>query len=263
MSKYRYASILLKELVITDFKLRYQNSFLGYLWSVLKPLFLFAILYIVFIKFLRVDFGVKNSGNYLLLATVIWGFFAEGTGLCIGSIVGKGDLLRKISFPRYVVVLSSVASAAINLFLNMLVVSVFLVVGGIDFDLRILWIIPLFIELLVLVLGLGFVLSAAFVKLRDISYLWDVVLQALFYLTPILYSVSILPAYAQKILMMNPLAQIMQDLRYVLVSTESPTIGTVYGNDLYRLIPIAGVVILLVVAALYFRASSKNFAEEV
>ncbi len=262
-NRFSYATILLKELVATDFKLRYQNSFLGYLWSLLKPLFLFAILYIVFIKFLRADFGVPHSGVYLLLAVVVWGFFSEVTGTSIGSIVGKGDLLRKLNFPRYVVVLSTTVSASINLCLNMLVVFTFMIANGVEFHIRMLWAPFLFIELILLGLALAFFLSAVFVKLRDISYLWDVALQALFYLTPILYKVSILPVYAQKILLLSPLAQIIQDLRYVLISTNSDTVASVYGNQQIRVVPVLLTIILASLAAMYFRSRSRYFAEEV
>lgn len=263
LNRFSYATILLRELVATEFKLRYQNSFLGYLWSLLKPLFLFAILYVVFIRFLKADFGVPHSGVYLLLAVVIWGFFSEVTGTSIGSIVGKGDLLRKLNFPRYVVVVSTTASATINLFLNMLVVLFFMAMSGVELHARMLWAPLLFVELIMLGLALAFFLSAAFVKLRDISYLWDVALQALFYLTPILYRVSILPEYAQKILLLSPLAQVIQDLRYILISTKTDTIGSVYGNEFIRLVPIGITLVVAILAALYFRSRSKYFAEEV
>src|SRR5688572_27881664 len=88
--------ILLKELVITDFKLGYQGSALGYLWSLLKPLLLFAILYVVFVKFLRFGSDTEHFPVYLLFGIVLWGFFTEATVQGIHSIVGRGDLIRKI-----------------------------------------------------------------------------------------------------------------------------------------------------------------------
>src|SRR5207253_9219868 len=97
-ARYRYSLILLKQLVKTDFKLRYQNSVLGYLWSLLRPLALFTIMYVVFAKVLHVDYGVPHSAAYLLLGLVLWNFFGEITSGSIGAIVGKGDILRKINF---------------------------------------------------------------------------------------------------------------------------------------------------------------------
>src|SRR4030042_6585150 len=125
--RYRYSVILLKQLVKTDFKLRYQNSVLGYLWSLLKPLALFTILYIIFAKFLRIGDEVPNFAIYLLLGIVLWSFFAEITVGSVTLIVAKGDLLRKLNFPRYNIILAGSLSALINLFLNLLVVSVFMI----------------------------------------------------------------------------------------------------------------------------------------
>ena len=236
--RYRYATILLKELVKTDFKIRYQNSFLGYIWSLLKPLFLFLILYVVFVDFLHVDYGVKHSALYLLLGIVTWSFFSEATGTSVSAIVSKGDLLRKLNFPRYVIVLATTSSSIINLCLNLIVVVIFMIgsrfVPGSDILIAPL----LFLELILFALALGFFLSAVYVKLRDVTYLWDVCLQALFYLTPIFYAVKVVPLRLQKVLILNPLAQVIQDLRYVVISHDTRTISDIYGTPWARLIPI-------------------------
>src|SRR5882762_90595 len=110
---------LLSELVRTDFKLRYQNSVLGYLWSLLRPLLLFVILYVVFVKFLKIGNRVPHYPVYLLLGIVLWNFFNEMTAQSVGSIVGRGDLIRKIKIPRWVIIISTSLSALINLFLNL------------------------------------------------------------------------------------------------------------------------------------------------
>ena len=261
--RYRYSYILLKQLVKTDFKLRYQNSLLGYLWSVLKPLFLFLIMYMVFVKVLNVNFGVKNSGAYLLLGLVIWGFFTEMTGGSVGAIVGKGDLLRKLNFPRYTIVLATGLSSLINLFINMIVVFIFIFVGGHQFHLDVVLAPLVFLELFVLGMALAFFLSALYVRLRDIGYVWDVILQAMFYATPIFFPINLAPIWAQKILILNPVAQTLQDARYLLISHDTITITKVYGNSAMRLIPIALTLLLVVCAAAYFRARSKYFAEEI
>lgn len=254
---------MLKQLVKTDFKLRYQNSLLGYLWSVLKPLFLFIIMYMVFVKVLNVDYGVHNSGAYLLLGLVVWNFFTELTGGSVGSIVGKGDLLRKLNFPRYTIVLATGISALINLLINLVVVFVFILAGGEELHFDAFLSPILFAELFVMGLALAFFLSALYVKLRDISYVWDVVLQAMFYATPILFPVTLAPVWAQKILILNPVAQTIQDIRYLLVSHDTATITTIYGNRWARLIPIAITLVLVVIAVAYFRRRSKFFAEEI
>ena len=117
--------ILLRELVVTDFKLRYQGSVLGFAWSLLKPLFLFAILYVVFGLFLRIGGDIPHYPVYLLLGIVLWTFFTEATNQGMSAIVDRGDLIRKINFPKYIVVISCTLSALINLGFNLLVEYIF------------------------------------------------------------------------------------------------------------------------------------------
>ena len=112
--RYRYSAILLRELIRTDFKVRYQNSILGYVWSLLRPLLLFLILYFVFTKFLKVGNGVPYYPVYLLMGLLFWNFFVEVTTGSVQAIVSKGDLIRKINFPKYVIILAVVAAALIN-----------------------------------------------------------------------------------------------------------------------------------------------------
>ena len=130
--RYRYPAILLGRLVRTDFKLRYHGSALGYLWSVLRPLFLFLVLYLVFAKFLKFGSEIPHFPQYLLLGIILWNYFAEVTANSVGAIVGRGDLLRKIDFPKYVIILAGSFSAFINLLLNLAVLSVFMAVGQVS-----------------------------------------------------------------------------------------------------------------------------------
>ncbi len=264
VTRYRYSAILLKQLVITDFKLRYQGSVLGYVWSLLKPMALFVILYIVFTKFLKIGADIPHYPVYLLLGIVLWNYFAESTSGSIGSIVGKGDLIRKINFPKYVIVMASSFSALINLFLNFIVIAVFMVVSGVDISKYVILLPLIILELFILSLSLGFILSTAFVRYRDISHIWEVVLQGLFYATPILYPISLLPSKAAKFVILNPMAQIIQDARFVLVSPQTQTISSIFTNRPWiRIIPLLSVVVCAVVAVVYFKKRSKYFAEEV
>ena len=123
--------ILLKELIKTDFKLRYQGSLVGYLWSILKPLMMFTIMYLVFVRFLRLGGNVPHFEVALLLANVIWGFFSEATAMGMVSIVTRGDLLRKLNFSKHIIVISAVAGAAINFSINLFVVLVFAILNGV------------------------------------------------------------------------------------------------------------------------------------
>lgn len=262
-ARYSYSVILLKRLVATDFKLRYQASFLGYLWSLLKPLALFFILYIVFVRFLKVGAEIPNFPVYLLLGIVLWNFFVEITAGSVGSIVLQGDLIRKINFPKYVIVLSGSLSALINLGLNFIVVGFFMFLSGVTLRWSILWMPLLVLELFVFSIAVAFFLSALYVKFRDVTYIWEVVTQGAFYATPILYPLSAIPIAAAKILILSPVAQIIQDSRYVMVTKQAETISTLYGSHWFRLIPIFLTMLTAIFAARYFRNNSKSFAENV
>ncbi len=266
IARYRYSLLLLKQLVKTDFKLRYQGSTLGYLWSLLRPLALFAILYLVFAKVFRIGDAVPHFPVYLLTGIVIWNYFTEVTTGSVGAIVGKGDLLRKINFPKYVIILAGSFSALINLILNSIIIAIFIVINDVDIRITVVLLPLLIIELFAFSLAIAFFLSAAFVRFRDINYIWEVIMQAAFYATPILYPLALVfsqSALAAKIIMLNPIAQIIQDVRYVLITPETQTISDVFGFAWARLIPIGIVLLLILISAWYFKSRSKYFAEEV
>jgi ABC-2 type transport system permease protein len=257
---------LLSELVRTDFKLRYQGSVLGYAWSLLRPLFLFAILYVIFAKFIDTGKGIPHFPVYLLLGMVIWNFFLEMTTQSLGSIVGRGDLIRKIRIPRWMIVFSSSISALINLGLNLIIVAVLMAWNHVGFHDTLPLLLLILLEVEVLALGVSFFLSAAFVKYRDVSYIWEVFLQAGFYLTPILYAMSFIPNVTyQKFILLNPMAQAIQDARYAAVTHDSQvvTIWRVFDGGWYAAIPIIIVLVVFVIGILYFKKESKYFAENI
>jgi len=255
---------LLSELVRTDFKLRYQGSVLGYAWSLLRPLLLFVILYVVFVKFLKLGAGVPHYPVYLLLGIVMWNFFIEVTAQGLGSIVGRGDLIRKIRIPRWIIVFSSSLSALINLFLNLLVIALFMFINHVDITRTILWLPLIFAEVYLFALGLSFFLAAAFVKFRDLSYIWEVLLQAGFYLTPILYPLErITNLTFQKIILLNPMAQSIQDARYAAVTHQTITAHRIFDGGWYQIIPFVIVLFVLAIGPSYFRKESKFFAENI
>lgn len=258
--------ILLRELIVTDFKLRYQGSALGYAWSLLKPLFLFAILYTVFGLFLRIGGDIPHFPVYLLLGIVLWTFFTEATNQGLQSIVNNSDLIRKINFPKYIIIFSNTISALINLGFNLLVVLFFIWLNNVSLHWYALLLPFVIIELYVLSLALAFFLSAAYVKFRDIGYLWEVLLQGAFYATPILYPISLvvdINELAAKILMLNPMAQIIQDARYLLITPQTVTVYELFQGYWYTLVPFVIVVMITVGASVYFKRNSGKFAENV
>lgn len=265
-ARYRYSVILLRELVISDFKLRYQNSVLGYMWSLLRPFSLFIILYLVFVKILQAGGDIPHFGVYLLIGIVIWNYFAEVTNNSVTSIVGKGDLLRKVNFPRYVIVVAGSFSALINLFFNFIIIAIFMLVANTEISSAIIAMPLLIAELFVFSLAVGFLLSALYVRYRDMTFIWEVVMQGLFFATPIMYAFSLVsdrsPVMA-KLLIINPVAQLMQDMRYAIVTPKTETLGSTFGAPIAYLIPMTVVVVVSVLAGLYFRSRAPHFAEEV
>lgn len=256
--------ILLKELVKTDFKLRYQGSLIGYLWSILKPVLLFGIMYMVFIRFLRLGGDVPHFAVALLLGMVIWNFFAEATSMGMNSVVMRGDLLRKLNFSKPSIVISVVINALINLGINLIVVLIFGLFNGVSISWNVIFVPLLILELLILSLGVAFILATIFVKYRDIGPVWEVVMQAGMYATPIIYPITFVSnthPTAAKIMMLNPMAQIIQDMRYILTSSQNLIVSQMISNKLIVMIPYVLPIFILAFGLWYFNKHSSKFAE--
>lgn len=265
---YKGNRVLLKELTKTDFKLRYQGSVLGYLWALLRPLMMFAILYIVFGKLLRFGGDIPHYPVYLLAGTTLWSFFTECTNQGIQAIVSRGELIRKICFPKYIVVVSATLTAVINLLINVVVVILFALINGVVPSWTWLLVPLVLFEFYCLALGISFLLGAINVKYRDITSIWDVLTQALFYAVPIIYPITMIAStseIAAKIILLNPIAQVIQDVRYLLITTETITTWGFIGDDKFfiKILPVAITIIILVWGSWYFRKKSKKFAEEI
>lgn len=253
---------LIRQLVASDFKLRYQNSVLGYVWSLLRPLLMFGVLYLVFTKVIKVGRGVPFYPAYLLLGIVLWTFFVEATVAGMNAITGRGDMIRKVSIPKYIIVVSTTISAFVNFSLNMIIVFIFMLLNHVPFRVTILAA-PLFIgELVLFALGISFLLSALYVKFRDFSHIWDVMLQVLFYAVPIIYPLTLPSEKFRKLISLDPLAQIFQDIRSLMITPVTLTTKEVFHSQWGRIGPALLVLGVLVLGAWYFRRNSKNFAEE-
>ncbi|HET7302161.1 MAG TPA: ABC transporter permease [Candidatus Saccharimonadales bacterium] len=264
--RYAYSTILLRQMVITDFKLRYQGSVLGYVWSLLRPLFLFVILYFVFAEFLNIGKDIPHYPVYLLVGIVLWNFFAEITSNGVSAVVSQGDLIRKLNFPKYVIILAAAVSALINLALNLIIIAIFLAFNHVDIQFAAIFA-PLYIfEIFVFAIALAFILSTLFVRLRDINYIWEVIMQAAFYATPIIYpltKVSERSPELAKLLLINPVAQAIQDVRYGLVTNQTQTIWSVLHSPVIKALPFIIVLAAFVFAVLFFKKRSPYFAEDV
>jgi ABC-2 type transport system permease protein len=264
--KYRYSLILLRELVITDFKLRYQNSVLGYLWALLRPLFLFATIYVFIVMVLGVGKNVEHWGVALLLGIVVWNFFQEVVKQGLKSITGNGGIIRKINFPKYILVVATSLSAVINLLINLVVVIIFAIFNGVEIGWGAL-LVPIFIlELYVFALGLAFLFAAINVKFRDIDYIWEVVTQALFYGSAIMFPlnrVADMGHHAAALISLSPITQAIQDARYFGITRAVDTPSTITDNPAVLVAPFVITIITFIFGAWYFRKNSPYFAEEI
>lgn len=246
-----------------EFKLRFFGSVLGYVWQLMRPLLLFGVLLFVF-SFIR----VSNAPHYsvaLLAGIVLFTFFGEATGGAVRSVVDRENLVRKIHFPRLVIPLSIVLLASFNLALNLIVVLIFALAEGVRP--MVSWVeAPLIIGMLVIYCtGLAMLLSALFVHFRDIQPIWEVVNQVLFYASGILIPVELLREKMNgtlfHILMLNPLAIIVEQFRHAMIDRGALSAGQVMGGWWQLLEPIGIVVAVLAIGFWVFNRSAPLIAE--
>lgn len=266
--RYGYAMTVLRGLVKTDFKMRYQGSFLGVAWSVLKPLLLFVVMYIVFAKFLRLTDHTSTYPVVLLLGVCSWQFVSETIGIGLRSIVDRGDLLRKVHFPNYIVVVSASIGSLISLGINYAVVLVFALFQHVEFTWRVLWLPINLVELYAVSLALALIFATCYVYFRDIAHIWEVLSQILLYAMPIMYPLSYVTdkggVYASlaKLELLNPIAQTIQDIRHNFIAPATqPTVWNSFNSWWEKSIPLVIVIVLAWFSVYIFRRNSRRFAE--
>jgi ABC-2 type transport system permease protein len=199
----------------TEFKLRYFGSVLGYVWSLVRPLLFFGVLYVFFVEILQISHGVPHFGSYLLTGIVLWNYFSEATSGCVNCLVQREGLLRKMRFPRMVIPLSVSLTAIFNLSLNFIVIVVYALLDGVTPTARWLEMIPIALGFVVFATGLGMLLSALYVRFRDVDPIWSVGVQAWFYASPIMYLASKYSHFGtgfSKVMMCSPPATLLAQM---------------------------------------------------
>jgi ABC-2 type transport system permease protein len=257
----RRFSALTWMLATTDFKLRFFGSVLGYLWTLLRPLLLFGVLYVVFTLVLHIGQGVPFYPAYLLTGIVLWTFFAEATAGSVTALVARENMLRKVRFPRLVVPLAVSLMALFNFTANFVAVLVFVLITGVQPRLSWLAMVPLVALLVLLAAGVGMLLSALYVRYRDIEPMWAVVLQALFYATPIIYVITRVPHAAAVVLMCNPVASIVTEMRHVFIDPSAPTAAALIGGAPRLLVPAGAIVVVFALGLWVFNRETPRIAE--
>jgi ABC-2 type transport system permease protein len=253
----------------TEFKVRFYGSALGYLWTLVRPLLLFGVIWVFFTQIGHVNDssqpGMEQYGSQLLGSIVLFQFFGEATGGAVRSMVDRENMLRKIHFPRLVIPASVVLLAMFNLGLNLIVWLIFSLISGVEPMLS--WLeLPIIIGGLVLVsAGMAMLLSALFVWFRDIQPIWEVLLQILFYASPVIISIQTVKAklgtVGLHLYMLNPLAVIFQQFRHAMVTHATPSAGQALGSWAALLEPLAIVLAIFAVGFAVFDRSAARIAE--
>jgi ABC-2 type transport system permease protein len=253
-----------RALTTTEFKLRYFGSVLGYLWTLLRPLMLFGVLYLVFTHVVRFGDAVPHYPVVLLAAIVVFNYFSEATSGGLMSLVARENLLRKVSFPRAAVPISVSMTAAANLALGVLVVFVFAVIDGVDPGIGWPGFLACVLGVILFATALAVLLSVLYVRYRDVQPIWEVALQLLFWGTPIIYTIPIadVSQSVNKLIMLNPLAVLIQQGRHWLVPDSTVSASQAIGEPALLLAPLAIFVGVVAISVWAFRRAEGRLAEE-
>jgi ABC-2 type transport system permease protein len=253
-------------LASTDFKLSYFGSVLGYLWSLIQPLLFFGVLYVVFAVILKLQRGVPDFPVLLLMNIVLFNFFVGATSAAVPSVVVREGLVRKMQFPRLVIPLATVLTAAMNLVLNVVVVLVFMLVYGLEPRLTWLLLPVILAALLILAAGVAMLLSALYVRYRDVAPIWGVVSQTLFYASPIFITIENIQARAPgfvRYYLFNPIATILQAARHWMIGGKNVYGPAVYmGGKVWLLVPLGLLVGTVVLGFVVYSRRAPLVAEE-
>jgi ABC-2 type transport system permease protein len=250
-------------IAVTTWKLRFFGSALGYVWQLVRPLLLFGVLYVFFVKIAKVGqqpgASYKFYGAQLLGSIVLFTFFAEATMGSVRCVLDNEALVRKIQFPRMVIPLSMVLFALFNLGLNLVVVFIFALIEGVRPMLSWLELPLILLPLVVLVAGLSMLLSSLFIYFRDIQPIWEVINQILFYASPVIIPLATIESKLShtlvRIYMTNPLATVLQQFRHAIINHAAPSVAAVLGGQALLAIPIG---IVLAVFALGFQVFNRT-----
>lgn len=236
-----------------DFKQRYKNSVLGYFWSLLEPLLMLGVLYIVFSNLMKVQ--VEYYQLFLLQGIIMWSFFTRSTMTSLIAITGKPQLVKKVYFPRDILVISGCITALLMSIFESLVFLAFLFFFRIPLTVNIAYLPIIIFLFFIIALGTSLVLAALNVYYRDIQYIWALILQIGFFATPVIYPLSVFPPYLLKILSYNPLAQVIFLARDVTLYSKEPNLAS------FVFVIFIAVVILGIGYAIFTRLEPR-FAEE-
>lgn len=243
---------LLWELTMTDFKLKYSSTALGFFWSLLNPLLIFAVLYVVFSMFLKID--VPQYPLFLFLGILMWDFFMEGTLNGMSSLVSKPNLVKKVNTSKPVIVLSACLNSFMTFILNLIVFFIFCMIFRAKIGPAALLLLITTGALFLIVLALSLVLSAYYTRYKDLRHIWAFLLNVGFWVTPIVYPTALVPQKYISLYMLNPLARIIGDSRQAVIYNSMPNLSGVFAVAVFS-------ALLLIICFIIFRKKSPHFAD--
>lgn len=257
---------LTRILAMTEWKLRFFDSALGYLWTLMRPALFFGVIYVVFSLIVDVGENVAHYPALLLTGMVLFFFFQEATSGAVTAVVDNENLVRKIQFPRMAIPMSVVLTATFALGLNLVVLLGLVLVNRVTPRLSWLELPLVLVALVVFTIGVATILSAVYVRARDVSPIWDVSTQALFYLTPVLYPIQLVfersSETVARLLLFNPLAAMIQEARHAIVGPTQPSAAEAIGGAAWLLIPFGIVVVVFCFGIWLFSRLAPQIAEE-
>ena len=212
---------LLWLIAVNKFKVTYLGTVLGYVWSLIRPLMLFGVLLFVFTQIIRFQ-EIENYPVFLLFNIMLFSFFAEATQQALTSVVQEEGIVRKMQFPRLAIPLASVLAGVFNLGVSLIAVFVFFLAYGVGPYWTWLLLPVLFLPLLVITSATASILASLYVRFRDVQIIWSVAAQALFYASPVLYTLDFVPDHLRWIILLNPLTPIFLAAREWIVDPSAP-----------------------------------------
>ncbi len=248
-------------IALTDFRLTYFGSVLGYLWSLVRPFLMFSVLLVVFTQIFDAGEGVPHYAPMLLLGFVLFLFFAEATNGAVTAVVNRESLVRKMQFPRLVIPLSVVLTAALNLAVNLVPVAIFVLASGVE--VRATWLLApiVVLALVAFASGVAMILSSLYVRFRDVAPIWAVVSQVLFYGSAVIYTIAQVPGDWKRLVLANPVASLIQLSRTWVVDPAQGTPAQVMGGAAWGLVPLAVGIAVLVLGLWVFNHEAPRIAE--
>lgn len=253
---------LLWLIAVNKFRVTYLGTVLGYVWSLVRPLLLFGVLLFVFTQIFKLGGKVKDYPVLLLFNIMLFTFFQEATQQALTSVVQGEGVVRKTQFPRLAIPLASVLAAIFNLGVSLIAVFIFILAYGVGPYWTWLLLPVLFLPLLIITSAISAILSALYVRYRDMSIIWSVLAQALLYATPVIYTLGVVPHRFRWLILLNPLTPIFVQVRHWIIDPSAPGLINAAGGTLHLLPSVAIFVVLCVLSVRVFNREAPRMAEE-